>query len=70
MNLYSEPPEMMMVNTNTITIYWGGGFFTWMIDVGDTNYTETTGIVENHFTTIEWVPGIYYSREAAKYPFK
>ena len=61
---------MMMVNTNTITIYWGGGFFTWMIDVGDTNYTETTGIVENHFTTIEWVPGIYYSREAAKYPFK
>jgi hypothetical protein len=69
-NLYADPPETFEVDTSTVTIYWGGGFFHWMIDIGDTNYTETTGVVENHFTTVEWVPGIYYTREDSRHPFK
>jgi hypothetical protein len=70
-NLYiDDPPEAFVVDTNIVTIYWGGGLFHWMIDVGDTNYTESTGVVENHFTTVEWVPGIYYTREDTRHPFK
>jgi hypothetical protein len=68
-NLYSYPPTDIEVETNTVTIWWGGGFFHWMIDIGPTNFTETTG-AENIYTTVEWVPGIYYSREDTRHPFK
>ena len=68
-NLYSDPPEDFTVNTNCVTIYWGGGFFHWMIDIGSTNFVEATGI-HDISTTIEWVPGIYYSRENIRHPFK
>jgi hypothetical protein len=68
-NLYPDPPESFTVDTDTVTIYWGGGFFHWMIDVGSTHYTETTGAA-NDCTTVEWVPGIYYSREDTRHPFK
>jgi hypothetical protein len=68
-NLYVDPPEDMVVDENTVTIYWGGGFFHWMLEIGSTNFSETTGAT-NHFTTVEWVPGIYYSREDTRHPFK
>jgi hypothetical protein len=68
-NLYPDPPEDYSVDTDTVTIYWGGGFFHWMIDIGSTNYTQTTGAANDH-TTVEWVPGIYYSREDTRHPFK
>ena len=68
-NLYSYPPTDIEVETNTVAIWWGGGFFHWMIDIGSTNYIETTGAT-NDYTTVEWVPGIYYSREDTRHPFK
>jgi hypothetical protein len=72
-NLYSEPPEDAHVFTGSsksgVTICWGGGFFHWMIDICPTNNIITTGAT-NNFTTIEWVPGIYYSREDTRHPFK
>jgi hypothetical protein len=68
-NLYSYAPDDIEINGNTITIWWGGGFFHWMIDIGPTNFVETTG-AENIYTTVEWVPGIYYSREDTRHPFK
>ena len=67
-NLYEEPPDVS-VNESCVVLMWGGGFFHWEIDIGPTNYTETTG-VENIHTTVEWVPGIYYSREDTRHPFK
>jgi hypothetical protein len=72
-NLYSEPPEDASVFTGSsksrVTICWGGGFFHWTIDIGTTNDIVTTGAT-NNFTTIEWVPGIYYSREDTRHPFQ
>jgi hypothetical protein len=64
-SLYSEPPENFEVETNCVTIFWGGGFFHWMIDVGDTNFSEPyrndNPEVPYNF---EWTNGVYYSREA------
>jgi hypothetical protein len=68
-NLYADPPGDFTVDNDTVTIYWGGGFFHWMIDIGSTNYTESTGAT-NDYTTVEWVPGIYYSREDTRHPFE
>jgi hypothetical protein len=74
-NLYSVPVEDFSVFPKTseregsVTICWGGGFFHWMIDIGPTNDIETTGAT-NNFTIVEWVPGIYYSREDTRHPFK
>jgi hypothetical protein len=74
-NLYSDSPEDVSVNKyndpnqSYVEICWGGGFFHWMIDIGSTNYIETTGAT-NTYTTVEWVPGIYYSREDTRHPFK
>jgi len=71
--LFLEPAEDAGVykyaDETNVTICWGGGFFHWMIDIGPTNFTETTGVT-NDFTTVEWVPGIYYSREDTRHPFK
>jgi|ERR1017187_579715 hypothetical protein len=71
--LFSDPVEDAGVykysDETNVQICWGGGFFHWMIDIGPTNYTETTGVT-NNFTTVEWVPGIYYSREDTRHPFK
>ena len=71
--LFSDPVEDAGVYKYTdetnVQICWGGGFFHWMVDIGPTNYTETTGVT-NNFTTVEWVPGIYYSREDTRHPFK
>jgi hypothetical protein len=53
----------------SVIIYWGGGFFHWTIDIGPTNDAETTGST-NDYKTVEWVPGIYYSREDTRHPFK
>jgi hypothetical protein len=71
--LYPYPAENATVwideNQPSVMITWGGGFFHWMIDIGPTNYTETTGST-GHFTTVEWVPGVYYRREDTRHPFK
>jgi len=71
--LFLEPVEDAGVykyaDETNVTICWGGGFFHWKIDIGPTNFTETTGVT-NDFTTVEWVPGIYYSREDTRHPFK
>ncbi len=66
--LYSEPPDAR-VDGDILILMWGGGFFHWEIDVGPASFSETTG-VDNHFTTLEWIPGIYYSREDKKHPFQ
>jgi hypothetical protein len=67
-NLYADPPDVS-IDGSCVVLMWGGGFFHWEIDIGPTNYVETTG-VENIYTTVEWVPGIYYSREDTRHPFK
>jgi len=66
--LYSEPPYVR-IEEGILILMWGGGFFHWEFDIGPTNYSQETG-VDNHFTTLEWVPGIYYSREDTRHPFK
>jgi hypothetical protein len=72
-NLYPCPAEDATVQIDEdqryVMIVWGGGFFHWKIDVGSTNLTGAMGS-GNHFTTIEWAPGIYYSREDTRHPFK
>jgi hypothetical protein len=71
--LYPYPAEDATVrfdeNQPYVMIVWGGGFFHWKIDIGSTNLIGTTGS-GNHFTTVEWAPGIYYSREDTRHPFK
>jgi hypothetical protein len=71
--LYPYPAEDATVQMDEdqpyVMITWGGGFFHWMFDIGSTNLAGTTGS-DNHFTTVEWIPGIYYSREDTRHPFK
>ena len=65
-NLYSEPPEEVSTMSGNIMITWGGGFFHWGFDIGPTNFTLTPNS-DIPFAIAEWVPGIYYSREATRY---
>ena len=71
--LYPDLPEDATVYPDHdqpyVDICWGGGFFHWTIDIGSTNFTETTGAT-NEYTTAEWVPGIYYSREDTAHPIQ
>jgi hypothetical protein len=61
-NLYSYSPEDATVIGDTVTIFWGGGFFHWVIEVGPTNYVRSTDDSPS-YQTIEWTRGIYYSHE-------
>ncbi len=65
-NLYSYPPEDASVSGNTVSIFWGGGFFHWVIQIGNTNYSEpfNSGNPEYPYN-FEWTNGIYYTREAS-----
>jgi hypothetical protein len=63
-NLYSKPPDIE-VEGSGVTLMWGGGFFHWGFYIGSTNemmpfISENTEYPYN----FEWVPGIYYTREA------
>jgi hypothetical protein len=61
-NLYSSPPEDAMVMGDSVTIFWGGGFFHWVIEVGSTNF-EHSANESADYQTVEWRRGIYYSHE-------
>jgi hypothetical protein len=69
--LYSSPPEEALANPEYagtpahVVIFWGGGFFHWVIEIGDTNYSRPylSGNGEYPYN-FEWTNGIYYSREA------
>jgi hypothetical protein len=64
-NLYAYPPEDASVTEDRVVVFWGGGFFHWVIEIGDTNFSKpfNSGNPEYPYN-FEWVKGIYYSREA------
>jgi hypothetical protein len=71
-NLYTISPETVMVSPATsdsegfVTIAWGGGFFHWLIRIGNTNFTEPYKSDNPEFPyNFQWTNGIYYTREAA-----
>ncbi|HXB59986.1 MAG TPA: hypothetical protein VNU95_10495 [Candidatus Acidoferrales bacterium] len=77
--VYREPDSTNIVMTNgpmqiiknagqtNITIFWGGPFFHWMLEIGATNYVPEK---DPQVMIIEWVPGIYYAREDTVHPFQ
>ena len=71
-NLYPFPAEDATVQIDDNQLYvmitWGEGFFHWKIDVGSTNLINTG--FRQSLQNVEWVPGIYYSREDTRHPFK
>ena len=50
-----------------VKISWGGPFFHWMFYIGATNFVLPK---DSETTAIQWIPGIYYSREDTVHPFK
>jgi hypothetical protein len=67
--LYSERPEVATAvkapgQPSRVVIFWGGGFFHWVIDIGETNYSKPYVIENSDYCNFEWTNGIYYSREA------
>jgi hypothetical protein len=64
-NLYSYPPEGAFVNDNAVIVIWGGGFFGWNIQIGDTNFSLPFKSDNSECPyNFEWVKGIYYTRES------
>jgi hypothetical protein len=69
-NLYPGGPESAVAISGRdgqqprVVIFWGGGFFHWVMDVGDTNYSKPY-VNENldYRYNFKWTNGIYYSRE-------
>ncbi|HSY20330.1 MAG TPA: hypothetical protein VK815_18445 [Candidatus Acidoferrales bacterium] len=59
-NLYPTPPEDAFVTGGVVSVFWGGGFFHWVIEVGPTNYVSGE---RSEYQTVEWTNGIYYSHE-------
>jgi hypothetical protein len=71
-NLYSTPPEQAWVNPKTsksegcVMIMWGGGFFHWGLNIGNTNFSEPFNSQNQEYPyNFEWVSGIYYTRESS-----
>ena len=68
LKLYSKRPEDAMVGgsdgQHIVFIIWGGGFFHWGINIGDTNFSEPHANEDSEYRDFEWTRGIYYSREA------
>lgn len=67
-NLYPEQPEYAVAISGDwrqphVAIMWGGGFFAWGIEIGDTNFSESY-VSENperpHY--YQWTNGIYFAR--------
>jgi hypothetical protein len=68
--LYSESVEDAIIQhdgQSCVQICWGGPFFHWMFYIGSTNFVLPN---DSYVTSVEWVPGIYYSREDTAHPFK
>jgi hypothetical protein len=64
-NLYSYPPGDASVAGDRVIIFWGGGFFHWVIEISSTNFSEPFKPDNPEYPyNFEWVKGIYYSREA------
>jgi hypothetical protein len=66
--LYSRRPEEARVGGSEgqpiVFIIWGGGFFHWGINIGDTNFSEPYVNENSEYRyNFEWTNGIYYSRE-------
>ncbi len=66
-SLYSGGPENAVISQNPgVVIFWGGGFFHWVIQIGDTNYSKPyINQYSEYKYNFEWTNGIYYSRETS-----
>jgi len=66
-NLYSGGPESAVISQNPgVIIFWGGGFFHWVIQIGDTNFSKPyINQYSDYKYNFEWTNGIYYSRETS-----
>jgi hypothetical protein len=69
-NLYVHRPNGAAIyryqdGNSTVVIFWGGGFFHWAMEIGDTNFIKPF-VNENsdYRYNFEWTNGIYYTREA------
>jgi hypothetical protein len=64
--LSSQLPSILICSTNVsneqphVMLIYGGGFYHWGIDIGPTNFIRQNNPA---FTTIQWVPGIYFRHE-------
>lgn len=71
-NLYPGGPESAEAISGRdgsqprVVIFWGGGFFHWVIEIGNTNYFKPY-VSENpeYPHNYQWTNGIYYSHEGA-----
>jgi hypothetical protein len=69
-NLYALRPESAFItrtgdNQSYVAIMWGGGFFHWGLEVGNTNFSLPLNSNNPEYPfDFEWIPGIYYTREA------
>ena len=54
-------------NGGIVEVCWGGPFFHWKFEIGPTNFVLPP---DSFVTAVEWVPGIYYTREDTAHPFK
>jgi hypothetical protein len=71
-NLYHTPPEDVIIsrpsngNQPTVIIFWGGGFFHWTLEVGDTNFSMPFNSENQEYPyNFQLAPGIYYTRESS-----
>lgn len=66
LNLSSQRPRVLICSTNAnndqpyVMLIYGGGFYHWGMDIGPTNFVRQN---DPAFTTIQWVPGIYFRHE-------
>ena len=65
-NLSSQLPSVLICSTNAsndqpyVMLIYGSGFYHWGMDIGPTNFIRQN---DPAFTTIQWVPGIYFRHE-------
>lgn len=71
LHMYTVPPEDISVtpgksgHPGEVDVCWGGGFFHWWLTISETNNIEPYKSDNPEYPyNYEWVPGIYYSREA------
>ncbi len=69
-NLYADAPENAAIHYNGdqsfVYIMWGGGFFHYGFEVGETNFLLPFNSDNSEYPyDFEWKSGIYYTREAS-----
>ena len=67
--LYPGGPESASAladgDQSRVVIFWGGGFFHWVMEIGDTNYSKPFDSENPEYPhNYQWTNGIYYSHEA------